>query len=413
MDRYFASGWKSLKAAVAGLPTSWTLAAAAALVAFVATVVVIQVWRAASRTRRKGRGRRSQIAYVQGLSDMLCGQTTRALESLSQAVKLDGDNVDAYLRLGTVFRVAGEPSRAIRIHKSLLMRRNLPDEVAINALYELGLDYHDAGDLEKAAQALLRVTTLDDKHVLALRELRAIYEKGRRWDEAIAVEKKHLRLTRSKDQRGLASLHLAWGRDLLDEDQVESSLESFRKATGLNPQGVGAHFALGDTLFASGQTEAAIAAWERLINDSPAHFPYVLERLERAYFNIGQFDDLRNVYLRYLEANSDDTNVRLALAEFYLRRGRLEEAGKELELIGEDSLGSIKANLHLARIYKDQNREEAAWKARIEAGIDTVGALARTFQCRNCQATQREYFWRCPSCDRVETARPAISASGS
>ncbi|MFQ5892992.1 MAG: tetratricopeptide repeat protein [Nitrospinota bacterium] len=406
------AAWESLKTAIAGLPLAWTLAAAGAVVAFAVTVVVVSAWRAASRSRRYGREQRSQLAYVQGLNYMLSDQMAKAIEALSRAVKLDGGNVDAYLRLGTLFRAMGQPSRAIRIHKSLLLRPHLPEEVTLNTLYELGLDYRDAGDLEKAAKVLHQVTTLDAKHVVALRELRATYEQGHQWEEAVALEKKLLRVSRSKDHRGLASLHLAWGRDLLDQDQTDQALQAFHRAIKLDPQCVAAHMALGDALFETGQTKAAIEAWERLMHDSPPHFPFVLERLERAYFNIGQFDDLRRVYLRYLETYPDDATVRLALAEFYLRRGRLEEASKELETIGDDSLGAIKANLHLARIDRDQHREEAAWQARIETVVETVGALARTFRCRECQATHQECFWRCPACDRLDTAVRAIPVSG-
>ncbi|MFQ5893644.1 MAG: tetratricopeptide repeat protein, partial [Nitrospinota bacterium] len=376
------------------------------------TVVVVSAWRAASRSRRTGREKGSQLAYVQGLNYMLSDQVAKAIEALSRAVKLDGGNVDAYLRLGTLFRVTGQPSRAIRIHKSLLLRPHLPEEVTLTTLCELGLDYRDAGDLAKAAKVLHQVTTLDAKHAVALRELRATYERGHQWEEAIALEKKLLRLARSKDHRGLASLHLAWGRGLLDQGQTGQALQAFRQAIKLDPRCASAHMALGDALFESGQTKAAIEAWERLMHDSPPHFPDVLERLERAYFNIGQFDDLRRVYLRYLEGHPDDVTVRLALAEFYLRRGRLEEAGKELETIGDDSLGSIRANLHLARIYRDQSREEDSWQARLETVMETVGALARTFRCRACQVTHQECFWRCPACDRLDTAVRAIPVSG-
>lgn len=402
--------WESLKAFLSGVPQTWVWAAGVAVVAFVATIVATFALRVASRTRRERRSQKGQLSYVQGLNHMLNGQTSQAIAALTRAVKLDGDNVDAYLRLGSLFRVGGQPGRAVRIHKSLLMRPNLPEQLVINAVYELALDYRDAGDLEKAADVLQKVVTLDSNHVVAYRELRSIYEKAGRWENAVNTEKRLLRLARSKDQRSLSPLHLAWGRDLLDKDQTEGALQSFRQAIKLDPQNALAHLALGDALFDSGQTRAAITAWEQLMKYSPAHFPYALERLERAYFAAGHYDDLRKVYIQYLDSYPDNPTVRLALAEFYLRRGRLDEAGKELERIEEDSLGSVRANLHLLRI--DREGEQDRWKGHLETAMEKLSALSHTFRCRACGKPQREYFWRCPECDELDSAARAFPPSG-
>ncbi len=380
----------------------WVLGAAAAAV--VVTIVGAFAWRMISRARRESRSQRGQLAYIQGLNHMLSGQTDHAVTALTRAVKFDGANLDAYSRLGTLFRLKGQPSRAVRVHKSLLMRPNLPDQLVVNAVYELALDYREAGDLEKAADVLQKVVTLDSNHAVALKELRGIYEQSKRWDEAIEVTKKLLRLSRSKDQAGLAPLHLAWGRDLLDKGNTDDALQAFRRAIKLNPQSTAAHIALGDALFATERTKGAIAAWERLMRENPGQFAYVLERLERAYFAAGQYDDLRKVYTEHLNNHPDDPTVRLALAEFYLRRGRLDDARKELQYIEADSIGSVKARLHLVRIHREEGSDDGQWRVHLESAMETLGALSRTFHCRACNAMRREYFWCCPKCDELETA---------
>lgn len=394
---------ESLKTAFAGLPHSWVLASGVAAVAFVVTVGVTVAWRAASRSRREGRERRGQIAYIQGLNHMLNGQTTQALEAFSRAVKLDGDNIDAYLRLGTLFRMSGQPSRAVRVHKSLLMRPKLPEQLAISAVLELALDYRESGSFDKAAEVLEKVTTLNTDQTVPLRELKEAYEKAKRWKDAINAGKRLIKHTRSKDYRSLAPLHLAWGKDLLDGGDTEGALQAFREAIKVDPRCVEAHLALGDVMFEMGQAKAAISAWERLMQESPQQFSYALERLERAYFAADQYDDLRRAYVRYLDTYPEDPSVRLALAEFYMRRGRMDEASKELERVGEDSLGAVRANLHLARIYKDRAPEEGPWRERLAAATQSLKSFARTFQCRDCGASKGEYFWRCPKCDKLGT----------
>lgn len=404
--------WQSVKTFVHGLPHPWVWAAGVAVAAFAVTVIGTLLWRAFSRSRKESREKRGQLVYVQGLNHMLSGQTAQAVEALTQAVKLDGSNVDAYLRLGTLFRAGGQPQRAVRVHKSLLARPSLPEQLAVNAVYELALDYRDAGDLDKAADVLQKVTALDSNHLVALGSLRVIYEKARRWEDAVETGKRLLRVTRSKDLRSLSPLHLAWGRDLLEQGRTDSALQAFRQAIKCNPQNTAAHVALGDVLFETEQTKAALGAWERLMKENPGCFSYALERLERAYFAVGQYDDLRKVYIQYLETYPDDATVRLALAEFYIRRGRLDEARKELERLEEDSLGGVKANLHLIRVHKEEEGEEKPWKDRLEAAMETLSALSRTFRCRACDETQREYFWRCPKCDELDSAVKAFPLSG-
>lgn len=404
--------WEKARAFLQGLPPSWVWAVGAALVAFVVTVVAVVAWRAFSRRRKKRREQRGELDYILGLNHMLTGQTAQAIEALARAVKLDGDNVDAYLRLGSLFRASGQPRRAIRLHKSLLMRSNLPEPLAVSAVFELALDYRDSGDLDKAASVLQKVTTLEGNHTSALKELKSIYVKARRWEDAVAAGKRLLRATRSKDTRSLSPLHLAWGRELLDGGQADSAMQEFRQAIKLDAGNAAAHVALGDALFESGHTKEAISAWERLMRDVPSQFPSVLERLERAYFAVGQYDDLRKLYIQYLDTYPDDPTVRLALAEFYIRRGRLDEARKELEQLEQDSLGGVKANLHLAKIHQEGDGEEKLSRSRLDAAVEALSALSRTFHCLSCGETRREYFWRCPACAELGTASSAQPAGG-
>jgi lipopolysaccharide biosynthesis regulator YciM len=402
-----AETFETLKSLVEALPPVWLKALAAAAVAFAVTVLAVGLGRTFSRSRSRKRKEKGHIDYIQGLTYMLAGQNRQALESFSRAVRASGDNVDAYLRLGTLLRMEGHPARALRLHKSLLLRPKLPEEVAVTVLHELGLDYRALGDLDRAAKALTQVTTIDANHVEALRELRSIYEEQGRWNEAVEAEKKLLRLGASADQSGLSRLYLAWGRQQWDRGEREAAVQSFRQATRQRPSFLEAHLALGDALFELGQTQQAISAWERLMAESPEDFPLVLERLERAYFAQGKFDELRSVYLRYLDAHPEEPTVRLALAEFYMKRGRLEEAGRELEAIRGDGLGMVKAHLQLARIYHQQDRSQEAWQERLEKALEALGSMLRSFRCQACGSLEREFFWRCPSCDKLSTAARA------
>ena len=80
---------------------------AAALVAIAVVVVLATiVGLATARTRRK-EARRTP-PYIIGLRALVDGDEDTAIRELKNAVRIDSSNVDAYIRLGDLFRARGE-----------------------------------------------------------------------------------------------------------------------------------------------------------------------------------------------------------------------------------------------------------------------------------------------------------------
>ena len=89
-------------------------------------------------------------SYFQGLNFLLNEQPDRAIEAFVEAVKVDPETVELHFALGSLFRRRGETERAIRMHQSLIERDDLPEELKLQALSELGQDYLKAGLLDRA-----------------------------------------------------------------------------------------------------------------------------------------------------------------------------------------------------------------------------------------------------------------------
>ena len=61
--------------------------------------------------------------YYEALDQLLTGKLKEAYSTLLALIKNDTNNVKAYLKLGQVLREIGKPERALKVHKSLLIRK--------------------------------------------------------------------------------------------------------------------------------------------------------------------------------------------------------------------------------------------------------------------------------------------------
>ena len=125
-------------------------------------------------------------SYFKGLNFLLNEQPDRAIEAFVDAVKVDPQTVELHFALGSLFRRRGETERAIRMHQTLVDREDLPQDLKLQAMVELGLDYLKAGLLDRAEEFFdrLRSSPLADE---AKRRLLEIYQLEKDWEKAIAI----------------------------------------------------------------------------------------------------------------------------------------------------------------------------------------------------------------------------------
>ena len=62
--------------------------------------------------------------YAEGLDMLVSGKHQAAYKNFKEIVEKDSSNIKSYIRLGQVLREGGNIIQAIKIHKSLLHRKN-------------------------------------------------------------------------------------------------------------------------------------------------------------------------------------------------------------------------------------------------------------------------------------------------
>lgn len=304
------------------------------------------------------RKRRTAVpAYVEGLQAALDGRTADAIARLKEAVETDSDNVDAYIRLGDLFMQQGEVERAIKVHENLALRRNLDKRDEKKVLQSLVRDYVKADRKVKAISLLEELVHLDKTDAESAEKLAELYIETGAWDKCDDQLKE---LARHQAQRQRAArLYTEYGR-AYPRDNPGAALAAFETALKLDSNSIPARLYLGDHQLSQGDTNAAISTWNDILELAPEKNALVRDRLERAYFDAGKFEDVTALYEKLLRKVPDDSGLVVALAEIYQKKEDLSSAIRLLERFSHRVKSDMFPRVALATMYLEREETERA-----------------------------------------------------
>ena len=340
-------------------------------------------------------------SYFQGLNFLLNEQPDRAIEAFVEAVKVDPETVELHFALGSLFRRRGETERAIRMHQSLIERDDLPEELKLQALSELGQDYLKAGLLDRAEDIFDKLRE-SPRAEDAKRNLLEIYQLEKDWAKAIAIAAE---LPDFASQKEIAEYHCELAAAEMMRARPEAAAEHLRSALERNRKCVRASLLQGDIAAQQGRLEEAIACWQRIEQQDPPYLALVAKRLLEAFRKLERREEglllLRGYLERYPSLDLLDVVFQLVIeaegpeAAYGLVR---DELRRNPTLLGFDKL--IEARVLISP-------PEARADLDLAKGIvqSYTRRLAR-YRCDNCGFKARQFYWRCPACGGWETYSP-------
>ena len=252
-------------------------------------------------------------SYFEGLNFLLNEEQDKAIEAFIEVVKVDPQTIELHFALGSLFRRRGESDRAIRMHQNLVDREDLPADLKLQALVELGQDYLKAGLLDRAEDVFVRLrgTSRDD---VAKQNLLEIYQLEKDWQKAVAIAKE---MPDFASQKEIANYYCELADDDLIHSRPESARHYLESALLLHRQCVRASMLLGDLHLRQEDPLAAIEQWKRIENQNPAYLALVAQRLLDAYRKIDRREEglqlLRGYLERYPSLDLLDTVFQLVL----------------------------------------------------------------------------------------------------
>jgi lipopolysaccharide biosynthesis regulator YciM len=371
------------------------------LIAIAGVVVLWLLW--AWVRVQKGRAAPPQAPYTMGLSALIGGDRRGALRYLKEAVQLDSENLDAYVRMGDLLRESGEVQKALAVHRDLTVRPRLSDGDRVRILESLTRDYLAAGRFEEAGQSAERLRHIDRHNRFAFRALREVAEALKDWPRAIQVAVERAKIDPQRDKRGLARYHGFVGSRQLAEGSDKEARQRFEEALKLDPECLLALLYLGDMDAAAGHVDKAVAHWRGLALKAPDRAGLVFDRVERAYFEMGQFGEVIALYREILHRAPREASVPplLALAEIHRRKGDLDEAETFVQEASEVDPEHPRVLRALVKLALDRHDPQKAL-ARVDRLLTLLPNLDAPGACRFCETELHEPAWRCPRCQAMD-----------
>lgn len=359
----------------------WIAVAAASLLAVVAILVV-------DRRRRRDEAQ----AVLKGMRSVISGDPDAAIEALSDAARLGTpEAVDTYLALGALFRREGDVSRAIRLHRNMLLGPALDPARRPEVERELAEDYRRGGMLAEAAELFARLAPADPSALEGLRDVRV--EEG---DLAGAVEVQR-RLVTARPDPILAHLLAARAREPGAEPARAAAFA--REALEAHPASADAHLALAEIEAGRGDVAAALAALGRALDADPRAAVLAWPALQRA----GDAAAAESFLGGRIVARPEDAGLRLLRARVLARDGRSADALGELHTALElDRTGEVTVAMReLLREAEAPGPEDLA--ARHELLVAALLRRARPIRCARCGAEAQQRAWRCRRCGAFDS----------
>lgn len=373
----------------------WMYVGAGAVLAVLAWALV---YIARSRNRKV---ENTNQAYVEGLRSLLDGDITHGVAKLRQAVSEDTENIDAYIRLGDLLRKSGHSTTALRVHKTLLQRRNLTRDVKIRVKRSLYEDFKRRGELSRATDVLQELISFDTRNTTLRRELLALYEKRGMWEQAIDTTKRLIDRRSAEGRQKIATYQASIGMTLLKNDKEEEGLHHLKSALKTHKDCVPALIYLGDASYSKKNVDEAISYWRRVVETSPKYAFLTLSRIEEALFDQGKFSETKDLYEGFLSTNEGNVSVHDALARIYVKMGKAESAVAEYKKALEIDPYCLSAKVGLARVYAGSGHHENAFN-ELMTEIKGLKKEVKQYRCSHCGRKSKEFLWVCPGCGEAE-----------
>jgi len=270
----------------------------------------------------------------------------------------------------------------------------------------LGLDYKRGGFVDRALEAFREVLRLDPGNQYALSNLEKLFEEQHQWADAYATRQELAarpeQASSARHHETLGYLENEIGREAMKRSDYAEAARRFAAALALDQRNAPAALNLGDVRYVEADVPAAVAEWERLIEQSPERAYLAFSRLEAAYPKLGAPGRFAELCRRLIAANPQDWRARLALARHLSNAGAPSEA---LELL----LEAVQLNPHALSLH------QAIWQTLSNLNlpqrlVDRYVDLTRDaifyldpHVCVRCRYRSTELLWQCPQCHEWNT----------
>jgi len=339
--------------------------------------------------------------YFKGLNYLLNEQPDKAIDIFIRLLEVNSETVETHLALANLFRRRGETDRAIRIHQNLIARPTLTPTQRNQALVELGLDYMNAGVLDRAEQLFLELLGKPSPPFQAYEQLLRIYQQEKDWSKAIEMAKN----IESHSKKNLGSIIAQFFCELAEQQlkTSPSTVPALLKQAHTNDQNcIRATLLEADLYISTNNFKKALKSLLRIEQQSHLFISEALPRLLTCYQHMNNLIAFESWLRTLLTRHPNITSARVMLTHVIQQQHGSQQAQEYLhhQLQQYPSVEGLHTLISLG---------ESSNPILIPLVQDITETLVRRghrYTCPNCGFSGKKLHWNCPGCKQWGTIRP-------
>ena len=359
-----------------------------------------------SLERRQSKGAKViPESYIDGLRAIIAGDNNQAFIKLKQAVSEDTDNIDAYLKLGDLFRRKGQIQKAIQVHSELVLRKKLKRDMFNPIHKSLAEDYIIAKKYDRALEILEKLTKDNYYKTWAREKILEIYEKTGQWDKAFNTCKD---LLKSKDQqKRLAVYKHLIGNDHFNKGDFHKARLVYKDALHYDDKFTLSYIMIAESYLAEGRKQEAVEYFKKLAEKVPDEADRIFYKMEQTLFDLGQFSEAEIIYNNVLKTNPDNTNILKSLAGIAEKKGDIQTAIDYLNQAVNTEPNDIVTAVWLAGLYVNEGQNNQAHKILQDIRNNWQNQW-QYYYCPYCKVRSKKMELVCSDCGRVGPYRKLV-----
>ena len=312
----------------------------------------------------------SQVLYTEALECLLQGETNDAFTKLRELVREDTENVQAYLKLGDIFRERSQTDQAIKIHQSLTFRKRLSSAVKREIYTSLARDYSASGRYDRSEANANRVLKLDKKNRWALDFLIEISEKQKKWEKASKYFRRLEKVTCEERPNRHAFYFLMQGRDREEDGLFQEAKGFYNKAISIDDSFADAYLYLGNLAEGEGNLDEAVVHWTTFAEKSAGGGRQIYGRLEKALFELGRFGETEELYRELSEKDSSNMDAFSGLINVLAAKGEFDDAIAIVDDLTNRNGQSVRIRLARLKLELRKRKED-----KLSSAVDEIVSL--------------------------------------
>ena len=336
--------------------------------------------------------------YIDGLKALIAGDEDDAFVKLKQAVADDTDNIDAYLKLGDLFRNRGQFEKAIRVHRELILRKSIKPDMASQVRKSLVTDYIQTKKYEAALEELGKLEKDSSNKNWASQKVIEVYERQGNWDKAFSISKSILKT--KEQQKKLAAYKYLIGFNQYNNGEFHKARLAFKDAFHFDENFADSYIMIAESYLAENRLKDAVEFYRKLAEKAPHEFYRVSNKVEETLFSLGSYSEAEEIYKKILDAMPEETDILKQVAGIEEKKGNTRGAIESLWQAVEAHPGDGAASGRLMELYIKEDMPERAHEL-INLIKEKCQYNPNKYNCPYCNTSSNSLEMICANCGRV------------